>query len=146
MSLTTGALRAPAPRLVPPRAYRRFLHPLVLRPRGAVDARGLERSEVYFPYFAMRVRYDDARARALLEPMGIAAPRLEDYFERISRVRARRALGQAAARPRRRRRAGRHVLRRAHPRAQPVAGRGRNARVRKRTATAVSSGSCWIER
>jgi hypothetical protein len=43
----------------------------------------LERNEVYFPYFAMRVRYDDARARALLEPMGIAAPRLEDYFERI---------------------------------------------------------------
>ena len=32
------------------------------------------------------------------------------------------------------------------PRAQPAAGRGRNARVRKRTATAVSSGSCWIER
>jgi hypothetical protein len=31
----------------------------------------------------MRVRFDDSRARALLEPMGIAAPRLEDYFERI---------------------------------------------------------------
>ena len=32
------------------------------------------------------------------------------------------------------------------PGAQAVAGRGRNARVRKRTATAVSSGSCWMER
>jgi hypothetical protein len=29
------------------------------------------------------VRYDDARARALLEPMGIAAPRLAEYYERI---------------------------------------------------------------
>ncbi|HEX6742696.1 MAG TPA: SDR family oxidoreductase [Solirubrobacteraceae bacterium] len=83
MSLTTERFERPAPRLVPPRAYRRFLHPLVLRRAAPSTRRVLERSEVYFPYFAMRLRYDDARARALLEPMGIAAPRLEDYFERI---------------------------------------------------------------
>jgi long-chain acyl-CoA synthetase len=83
MSMTTERFERPAPRLVPPRAYRRFLHPFVLRRVAPSTRRVLERSEVYFPYFAMRVRYDDARARALLEPMGIAAPRLEDYFERI---------------------------------------------------------------
>jgi thioester reductase-like protein len=83
MSLTTERFERSAPRLVPPRAYRRFLHPFVLRRVAPSRRRVLERSEVYFPYFAMRVRYDDARARALLEPMGIAAPRLEDYFERI---------------------------------------------------------------
>jgi thioester reductase-like protein len=83
MSLTTERFERAAPRLVPPRAYRRFLHPLVLRRAAPSTRRVLERSEVYFPYFAMRMRYDDARARALLEPMGIAAPRLADYFERI---------------------------------------------------------------
>jgi thioester reductase-like protein len=83
MSLTKERFEQPAPRLVPPRAYRRFLHPFVLRRVTPSTRRLLERNEVYFPYFAMRVRYDDARARALLEPMGIAAPRLEDYFGRI---------------------------------------------------------------
>ena len=51
--------------------------------RAIVHGSVLERSEIYFPYFAMRVRYDDARARALLEPMGIAAPKLDDYYGRI---------------------------------------------------------------
>jgi thioester reductase-like protein len=36
--------------------------------------------EVYVPYFDMRVVFDDARARALLAPAGIRAPRLADYF------------------------------------------------------------------
>jgi thioester reductase-like protein len=83
MSLTTDRFERKAPRVVPPRAYRRLLHPLVLRRVAPSTRRLLERSEVYFPYFAMRVRYDDARARALLEPMGIAAPPLEDYYARI---------------------------------------------------------------
>ena len=36
--------------------------------------------EVYVPYFDMRVVFDDARARAVLGPAGIQAPRLADYF------------------------------------------------------------------
>jgi thioester reductase-like protein len=83
MSMTKELFERRAPRLVPPRAYRCFVHPFVLRRAAPSTRRVLERSEVYFPYFAMRVRYDDARARALLEPMGIAVPRLEDYFGRI---------------------------------------------------------------
>ena len=36
--------------------------------------------EVYVPYFDMKVVFDDERARALLEPAGIRAPRLADCF------------------------------------------------------------------
>jgi long-chain acyl-CoA synthetase len=83
LKMATGRFDRPAPRLVPPRAYRRFLHPLVLRRAAPSTRRMLERSEVYFPYFAMRLRFDDARSRALLEPMGIAPAPLGDYFGRI---------------------------------------------------------------
>ncbi len=83
MKMATGRFDRPAPRLVPPRAYRRFLHPLVMRRAAPSTRRMLKRSEVYFPYFAMRLHFDDARSRALLEPMGIAPARLDDYFGRI---------------------------------------------------------------
>jgi thioester reductase-like protein len=83
MGLATGRFDRPAPRVVPPRAYRRLVHPLVLRRVRPSTRRLLERSEVYFPYFAMRLRFDDARSRALLAPMGIAPARLDDYFGRI---------------------------------------------------------------
>ena len=36
--------------------------------------------EVYVPYFDMKVVFDDERARAVLEPAGIRAPRLADCF------------------------------------------------------------------
>jgi long-chain acyl-CoA synthetase len=83
MSLTTERFERRAPRLVPPRAYRRFLHPLVLRRVAPSTRRLLERSEVYFPYFAMRVRYDTACADAALAGTPIRVPRLRDYFERL---------------------------------------------------------------
>ena len=78
-----AASSAPPRAWCPPRAYRRLLHPLVLRRAAPSTRRMLVRSEVYFPYFAMRLRFDDARSRALLEPMGIAPARLDDYFGRI---------------------------------------------------------------
>jgi thioester reductase-like protein len=83
MGLATGRFDRRAPRLVPPRAYRKVVHPLLLRRVAPSTRRLLERSEVYFPYFAMRLRFDDARSRALLAPMGIAPARLDDYFGRI---------------------------------------------------------------
>jgi len=83
MGLAKGRFERRAPRVVPPRAYRRFLHPLVLRRVAPSTRRLLERNEVFFPYFAMRLRFDDARARALLEPMGITPAPLGDYFGRI---------------------------------------------------------------
>lgn len=69
------------PPLVPPRLYRRVLHPLALRasPRRR---RFLRATEAYLPYFAMRVRYDDSRTRAALGPAIAPAP-LPDYFDRL---------------------------------------------------------------
>jgi long-chain acyl-CoA synthetase len=72
------------PATVPPRLYRRFIHPLLLWRADERRRRALERSEAYFPYFAMRVRYDDARARAALEPAGIRVTPIEDYFDRLA--------------------------------------------------------------
>jgi hypothetical protein len=62
----------------------------------------LERSQVYFPYFAMRLHFDVERSRALLEPLGISPSPLSEYFERLMEfARAarwgRRPLGRAEA-------------------------------------------------
>ena len=73
----------PSPRLVPPLAYRAFLHPVMLRRADAATRRRLERSEVYFPYFSLDVRFDDRRARQLLDPLGIRATPIEDYFDAL---------------------------------------------------------------
>ena len=70
MELASSQFERPAPATVPPGLYRRILHPL-LRRRHA----GLRRMEVYFPYFAMRVRFDDRR----LGP----GPPVEGYFHRL---------------------------------------------------------------
>jgi long-chain acyl-CoA synthetase len=83
MSMTSGLFDHRNPRVIPPRAYHRIVHPLVKRRVASSTRRVLERSEAYFPYFAMRLRFDDARTRALLEPMGIAPPPLPDYYERL---------------------------------------------------------------
>jgi long-chain acyl-CoA synthetase len=83
MELTTERIDRRPPRLISPRLYRRLLHPLALRRVPPSTRRLLSRSEVYFPYFAMRLHFDDARARALLDPMGITPTPLRDYFERI---------------------------------------------------------------
>ena len=72
-----------APRLVPPRIYRRIVHPLVVRRVTPSTRRLLERSEVYFPYFAMRQHFDSARSTALLEPLGVAPSPLPEYFGRL---------------------------------------------------------------
>lgn len=73
----------PHPRLFPPALYRRLVHPLLLRRASGSRRRVLKRSEAYFPYFDARVRYDNARARAALSPLGVEAPRLHDYFDQL---------------------------------------------------------------
>jgi thioester reductase-like protein len=69
------------PRLVPPRIYRSALHPLILHRADADTRRRLVRSEVYFPYFSLDLRFDDHRARELLDPLGIRATPLREYFD-----------------------------------------------------------------
>jgi thioester reductase-like protein len=82
LQLSSTELERPEPVVLPPRLYRRWLHPLLRRrnPR-------LRRMEVYFPYFSMRVRFDDRR----LGP----GPRVERYFHRLVRYAERARWGRA---------------------------------------------------
>jgi thioester reductase-like protein len=70
LELTASHLRLDPPAVLPPKVYRRLLHPW-LRHRY----RGLRGLEAYFPYFSMRVRFDDRG----LGP----GPAVEGYFGRL---------------------------------------------------------------
>jgi long-chain acyl-CoA synthetase len=75
--------RRPPPRLLPPRLYRWLIHPLVVAMSKGRRERALRNSESLFPYFDMRVRFDDRGARSRLEPAGIRPSRPETYFDRL---------------------------------------------------------------
>jgi thioester reductase-like protein len=86
IEMATRFFRRRVPWLVDPSVYRRAVHPVLLR--GAQDDRiriALQRSEAYFPYFAMRVHFDDRRARVALRGAGIVTPPLDSYFDRLVR-------------------------------------------------------------
>jgi hypothetical protein len=53
------------------------------RRADAQTRRRLERSEVYFPYFSLDLRFDDRDARALLDPLGIRATPIAEYFDAL---------------------------------------------------------------
>jgi long-chain acyl-CoA synthetase len=72
LELSAEQLGRPQPRVLSPGLYRRLVHPWLRR-----KYRGLRRMEVYFPYFSMRVRFDDRR----LGP----GPSVEAYFHRLVR-------------------------------------------------------------
>jgi thioester reductase-like protein len=71
------------PRVIAPFAYRRLVHPLLVRTGDRRRRKALNQSEALFPYFAMRVRYDTAAARAGLSGTGVTVPPLRDYFDRL---------------------------------------------------------------
>ena len=71
----------PMTRLIPPGLYRRFVHPLVLRQASPRARRALRRSEIYFPYFSLGVRFDDSRARELLDPVGVRPVSMSQHFD-----------------------------------------------------------------
>jgi len=84
VGLASAFFGRPAPRLLDPYVYRRVVHPLLVRSsRDERYRRALERSEVFFPYFATSVRYDDRRSRVALRATGITPPPLRTYFERL---------------------------------------------------------------
>jgi thioester reductase-like protein len=84
VELATAFFQRPAPRLFDPSVYRHVVHPLLVRSsRDERYRRALERSEVFFPYFATRVRYDDRRSRVALRGTGIGPSPLRSYFERL---------------------------------------------------------------
>ncbi|MGH2904102.1 MAG: SDR family oxidoreductase [Solirubrobacteraceae bacterium] len=84
VELASAFFKRPAPRLLDPSVYRRVVHPLLVRAsRDERYRRALRRSEVFFPYFAMRVRYDDRRSRVALCGTGIGPTPLRTYFDRL---------------------------------------------------------------
>jgi thioester reductase-like protein len=82
LDLASAQLGRRPPAVLPPAAYRRLVHPWMRRKYS-----GLRRLEVYFPYFSMRVRFDDRR----LGP----APPVEDYFPRLVEFAERARWGRA---------------------------------------------------
>jgi long-chain acyl-CoA synthetase len=75
----------PRPRLLHPLLYRRVVHPLLtLSTTDEHRRRALARSQLYFPYFAMNLRYDDRRSRVALRGTGTAPSPLRSYFDRLA--------------------------------------------------------------
>jgi thioester reductase-like protein len=72
LEMSSEELGRAEPAVLPPRLYDRCVHPWLRRKH-----RGLRRMEVYFPYFSMRVRFDDRRVGP--------GPRVEGYFHRLVR-------------------------------------------------------------
>jgi thioester reductase-like protein len=83
IELSARTLERKPPVTLPPRLYRGALHPLLLRRSSGARLRWLERSEVFFPYFAPTVRFDASRARQALEPHGVHPAPLAEYFGRL---------------------------------------------------------------
>jgi long-chain acyl-CoA synthetase len=84
VELAAGFFARPAPRLIDPSLYRRVVHPLLVRATpDERSRRALARSEVFFPYFAMRVAFDDRRSRVALRAAGISPTPLRTYFQRL---------------------------------------------------------------
>lgn len=114
LELSSAYFGQPRPRVLPPRAYRAIVHPVLLRTAGERRRKALEASEVFFPYFAMRVRYDTSMAAAGLDGTAIRVPPLRDYFDRLmdfavaadwgkaapDRIRSRRVKSEVRLRPR----------------------------------------------
>jgi hypothetical protein len=72
-----------APRLLRPGAYRRLMHPLLVRTGSDRRRRALRQMEVFFPYLSMRVRYGDEHSRRRLRRAGIEPGTVESYFDRL---------------------------------------------------------------
>src|SRR5215210_8040498 len=83
IELASRHFRRKPPSTFPPAVYRRVIYPLALRRLGGRARKALRKAEVFFPYFSMRVRYDDRRARERLEPAGIRVTPVESYFQRL---------------------------------------------------------------
>lgn len=66
----------PAPELVEPSMF-------AATASTALRQRVLDEAVAYFPYFCVETKFDDARSRALLEPLGIQASQLRDYLDRL---------------------------------------------------------------
>ena len=79
IELSARAVGQRRPVVIPPGLFRHVMYPVLVRTSDRLR-QGLERTQVFFPYFAMEVSYENPRARHRLEPVGIAVPPIESYF------------------------------------------------------------------
>ena len=81
LALSVSALGCRRPPLISPRLFRHVVAPLLgrVQPRRR---RFLRATATYLPYFAVATTYDNAHARAALEPAIVAAP-LPAYFDTL---------------------------------------------------------------
>jgi thioester reductase-like protein len=70
-------------RVLDPDVFERDVAPEVRRHGSPAQRAVLQRSQAYFPYFRMAVRFDNRRARSRLEPAGIRAAPLREYFSAL---------------------------------------------------------------
>jgi thioester reductase-like protein len=115
------------PIVIPMSMYQRVLHPMLMRSMRGARRRALRRSEVFFPYFASRTRFDDAQARAHLESAGLRVTPIERYYDRLLDFAVdtdfgRRRVGRIEARRRGLVRRGRAVLAKDRPVRRPRTG------------------------
>ena len=82
IELSADRLHRREPVVIPPGLFRRAVYP-VLRRRGGRLRRGLDRSKVFFPYFAMDITYENEQTRRRLESVGIAVPPIDSYFDKL---------------------------------------------------------------
>jgi long-chain acyl-CoA synthetase len=82
IELSAKAVGQRQPVVIPPGLFRRLMYPVLVRSSERLR-RGLERTKVFFPYFAMEVSYENPHARSRLEPAGIEVPPIESYFGRL---------------------------------------------------------------
>ena len=71
------------PKLIPFWLYMRALHPVVIRAFRGARRRQMIAATEFFPYFSMRQTFGHERASGLLEPEGLVAPALGEYFDRL---------------------------------------------------------------
>jgi long-chain acyl-CoA synthetase len=82
IELSARAVGQRQPVVIPPGLFRRLMYPVLVRSSDRLR-KGLERTKVFFPYFAMEVSYENPHARDRLEPAGIQVPPIETYFDRL---------------------------------------------------------------
>jgi thioester reductase-like protein len=83
VELSSSYFETAPPKLIPPGAYRRAIHPLLVRTGSERRRKALRRSEQFFPYFDVRTRYRNDLTCEALAPHGVQVPELRSYFERL---------------------------------------------------------------
>lgn len=90
IDLAAARFGVPEPAIVDPGVIDEAL----ARPMPEPQRRALEQARVYFPYFRLGVRFDDRWARSILEPSGVAAAPLGEYFDTLMDFAQRAAWGR----------------------------------------------------